>query len=366
MKRFLSYTSIALIAFIFSSCGSDQPKDEVVYEDMFEHLTDQVIVPRFDHLQSQLSALEADFVAFEPNQVQTLEALQQQFKSTYIAWQAVSSFDFGPAAEYSVLLRTNCNNFPADVAKIEANIESESYDLDFPSNYVAKGFPAIDYLLFHDNQSELLTELSDSSTLAYAKSCLEDVQKRVDDVVTGWDTYRSEFLSAKGNDRNSSLSLFFNSFLYDYEQLKRNKLALPAGFATKYGFPEPLDTSKVEGLYSGISFELMEANLLALQNIYLGVGENGVDGVGIYEKLKEYNAQSTVVDGDLAVAIETQFDLCKQALLQHTNDLPYEIVNNNNQLQETSTVFQKMVPMIKNDMRSYLSVTVTATDADGD
>jgi hypothetical protein len=115
-----------------------------------------------------------------------------------------------------------------------------------------------------------------------------------------------------------------------------------------------------------MSFQLIDANLAALENIYLGVGEDGTDGVGIFEKLKEYNAQSTVVDGDLAVAIQEQFAVCREAVDQYTNDLPFEIANNISQVQETSNAFQKMVPMIKNDMRSFLSVTVTLTDADGD
>ena len=82
--------------------------------------------------------------------------------------------------------------------------------------------------------------------------------------------------------------------------MKRNKFALPSGFATQYGIPISADNSAVEGHYSNMSFELMDANLAALEKVYMGIGYDGVDGVGIYEKLKEYNAQSTVVDGDLA------------------------------------------------------------------
>ena len=73
-----------------------------------------------------------------------------------------------------------------------------------------------------------------------------------------------------------------------------------------------------------------------------------------------------MVDGDLAVAIQEQFVICRGAISQFTNDLPFEITNNISEVQETSNQFQRMVPMIKNDMRSYLSVTVTLTDADGD
>jgi len=366
MKRFLRLAGVVLGLLCLPSCGPDGPEDDVKYSDLFENVADNMIVPRYAQFQSDLAALEVGLNAFDTNDVQTLTSLQEQFKATYLSWQSVSVFEFGPAAEYSALLRVNCNSFPANVSKVEENIEAGAYHLDFPSNYQAKGLPAFDYLLFHAGQNELLDELSEASRISYMQDCLADMQGRVDEVVNAWDTYRNTFVSAHGNDWNSSLSLLFNQYLKDYEKLKRDKLALPAGFATHYGFPLDADTSMVEGHFSKISFQLIDANLTALENIYLGVGEDGVDGVGIFEKLKEYNAQSTVVDGDLAVAIQEQFAVCREAINQYTNDLPFEIVNNISQVQETSNAFQKMVPMIKNDMRSYLSVTVALPDADGD
>lgn len=366
MKRFLCLSGVVLGLLFFPSCGPDSPIDNVEYSDLFENIADNMIVPRYAQFQLDLSALQAGLNAFDASDVQTLISLQEQFKATYLSWQSVSAFEFGPAAEYSALLRINCNSFPANPSTIEANIQVGTYNLDFPSNYHAKGLPAFDYLLFHTNQNELLIELNDSLRINYMQDCLTDMQGRIGEVVNAWDSYRDTFVGSEGNDQSSSLSLLFNYFLYDYEQIKRDKFALPAGFATNFGIPLDADTSMVEGHYSNMSFQLIDANLAALQNVYLGLGEDGVDGVGIFEKLKEYNAQSTVVDGDLAVAIQEQFTVCREAVNQHTNDLPFEIVNNSSQIQETSNDLQKMVPMIKNDMRSYLSVTVTLTDADGD
>lgn len=366
MKRFLCLSGVVLGLLFFPSCGPDSPTDNVEYSDLFENIADNMIVPRYAQFQLDLSALQAGLNAFDASDVQTLISLQEQFKATYLSWQSVSAFEFGPAAEYSALLRINCNSFPANPSTIEANIQVGTYNLDFPSNYHAKGLPAFDYLLFHTNQNELLIELNDSLRINYMQDCLTDMQGRIGEVVNAWDSYRDTFVGSEGNDQSSSLSLLFNYFLYDYEQIKRDKFALPAGFATNFGIPLDADTSMVEGHYSNMSFQLIDANLAALQNVYLGLGEDGVDGVGIFEKLKEYNAQSTVVDGDLAVAIQEQFTVCREAVNQHTNDLPFEIVNNSSQIQETSNDLQKMVPMIKNDMRSYLSVTVTLTDADGD
>ena len=165
---------------------------------------------------------------------------------------------------------------------------------------------------------------------------------------------------------NSSLSLLFNQYLFDYEKIKRDKFALPAGFATQFGIPVNANISVVEAPYSKSSFDLMLTNIASLESIYLGIGEDGIDRVGLFEKLKEYNAQSTVVDGDLAEAIKEQFSICKSEITSLENDLAFEISTNVDGLQNASSELQKMVPMLKNDMRSYLSVTVTLADSDGD
>ena len=365
MKNFLSSIFIILCFIFIGSCTPDEV-EETQYSDLFQNVADNIIVPRYNNFDLTLSDLITELNNFDPTEVSSLETLQEKFINAYISWQTVSVFEFGPAGETSALLRSNINTFPTNSSKIESNIQNNGYNLDAASNYSAKGLPALDYLLFHTSQSELLIELMDEARITYMKDCVSDMMSRVAYVVNGWDVYRNVFVDSEGNDQNSSLSLFFNYFLYDYEQIKRNKFALPAGFATSFGIPISMDTSKVEGLYSAISFDLITANLIALENLYLGIGENEVDGVGIYEKLKEYNAVSTVVEGDLSEAIANQFVICKDLVNQFTNDLPYEIINNISQVQETSNELQKMVPMIKNDMRSYFSVTVTLGDSDGD
>ena len=365
MKRHISYTFIFLVIILFGSCSPDSV-EEVEFSDLFQNVADNIIVPRYINFDNALSDLSIELNNFNNSDLSSLESLQQKFIETYLTWQTVSAFEFGPAGEPNALLRSNINNFPTNSSKIESNIQSNDYNLEAASNYSAKGLPALDYMLFHTSQNELLSELGDVSRLNYIKACVSDMKSRVEYVLNGWDSYRNTFVESQGNDQNSSLSLFFNYFLYDYEQIKRNKFALPAGFATEFGIPISMDTSKVEGLYSAKSLELINENLIALEDLYLGVGENGVDGIGIYEMLKEYNAVSTVVEGDLSEAISNQFIICRELVNQFSNTLPSEIINNISQVQETSNELQKMVPMIKNDMRSYFSVTVTLGDSDGD
>jgi predicted lipoprotein len=365
MTRFiLSFFALGLLLLV-NSCCTKPPIDEVDYNDLFVNIADNIIVPRYAEFQTELEELTESLDAYNGSDL-SLEILQNQFKVTYHTWQKVSIFEFGPAAEYSALLRSNCNTFPTNSSKIEENITSTVYNLDFPSNYEAKGFPALDYLLFHTNAIDLHIELENENRLVYLRDCITDMQNRIEGVVIAWDSYRTTFIGAVGNDQNSSLSLFFNQYLYDYEKLKRDKFALPAGFATQFGIPLNADVTLVEAPYSHLSLDLMITNLESLEAIYLGVGEDGIDGVGIFEKLKEYNAQSTVVEGDLAEAIKEQFVICKAEISNFENDLATEIETNIDALQNASSELQKMVPMLKNDMRSYLSVTVTLTDSDGD
>ena len=365
MIRFiLSYFALGFLL-LTGSCCTESIDNKVDYNDLFVNITDNIIVPRYAELQTELDELEEALNLYDGTDLSLL-LLHNQFKVSYHTWQKVSVFEFGPAAEYSALLRSNCNTFPTNSSKIEANINSTEYNLDFPSNYEAKGFPALDYLLFHTNTTDLHIELNNEIRIAYLSDCIADMQERIEEVVLAWDSYRTTFVGAVGNDQNSSLSLLFNQYLYDYEKLKRDKFALPAGFATQFGIPLNADVSLVEAPYSKLSFDLMLTNLESLNNIYLGIGEDGVDGIGIFEKLKEYNAQSTVVDGDLSEAIKEQFVICKSEITSLENDLAFEITTNVDGLQNVSSELQKMVPMLKNDMRSYLSVTVTLTDSDGD
>tara|TARA_B110000977_G_scaffold199197_1_gene285882 strand:+ start:1165 stop:2280 length:1116 start_codon:yes stop_codon:yes gene_type:complete len=366
MIRF-SLSSFALIFVLLysSSCTKDPNDNELDYSELFVNLADNIIVPRYSVLQTELLNLEENLNLYSASE-SSLLLLQNQYIVAYHAWQKVAVFEFGPAAEYSALLRANCNTFPTNTSKIEENITSTEYNLDFPSNYEAKGFPALDYLLFHTDAIDLHIELENENRLVYLRDCITDMQNRIERVVIAWDSYRTTFIGAVGNDQNSSLSLFFNQYLYDYEKLKRDKFALPAGFASQFGIPLNADVTLVEATYSHLSLDLMITNLESLEAIYLGVGEDGIDGVGVFEKLKEYNAQSTVVEGDLAEAIKEQFVICKAEISNFENDLATEIETNIVALQNASTELQKMVPMLKNDMRSYLSVTVTLTDSDGD
>ena len=199
MKILKTYTIVLLAIISFGSCGPDAV-EEVEFSDLFQNVADNVIVPRYNNFDNALSDLNSELNNFDLVELSSLEALQQKFIAAYLSWQTVSAFEFGPADETSAKLRININTFPTNYSKIESNIQSNEYNLDAASNYSAKGLPALDYILFHASQDELLLELANASRVNYMKECVSDMKSRVDYVVNAWDAYRNVFVGSEGND----------------------------------------------------------------------------------------------------------------------------------------------------------------------
>ena len=57
--------------------------------------------------------------------------------------------NLGPAEDLAI--RSNLNTYPTDAAKVNQAISSGQWDLDLLSFRDAKGFPAVDFLLFQND-----------------------------------------------------------------------------------------------------------------------------------------------------------------------------------------------------------------------
>jgi hypothetical protein len=368
--KILFFGSLSLLLMSISCKDKTDTKDEVSYTAFFKNVSENIIQPQYkDYLNNTTSFKESiqEFLN-NPNEV-NLDAARAKFKSNYKEWQKTALYSFGPAADGDILLNSNVNPYPTLENKIEANITGSGYDLESASNSFAKGLPAIEYLLYGEGKTkqEIVNSFSDSKRKEYLSKNIDLIESKIKMASDKWPAYHSTFISNKGTGKSSSLTLVFNAFLEDYEALKRNKFALPAGFATEFSVPIEANSKKIEGRFAKMSFELMLASLVAHRDFYNGKGPNGTDGIGFYEKLVEFKTNSTIAEGNLADAINKQFDIIEGNLNQYTlGSFATEIESNNPKFTETNTQLQKMVPMLKAELRSALSVPITGVDADGD
>ncbi len=348
--------------------GPDEPPASFDRAAMLESLGRNVILPRYLAFQASTNGLQSAVAAFAADPSgDNLAAAQDALQQARLLWQDVSMFQFGPAE--SVALRGVLNTYPASTDQIGANITSGSYVLGSIQNIAAGGFPAMDYLLHGEalTADDVLvwytTDAQASERMQYLVDNAAFVASNVDFVVNDWQeaggNYLGTFLSpAKGGtDVGSSTGELVNAMVQHFERFTRDgKIGIPAGVRSA-GVPRPRAT---EAFYGGYSLSLARANLVALQRLFRGAGITSNDGLGLEEYLEFLGEDA------LAADIITTLDESIGMLDTLSDPLKSQIDDDVNDVVAAFTKMQELVVLLKVDMTSFLGITITFQDNDGD
>ena len=369
MKKIVALLGIVLAIYACSSddnaSGSDT-SNNVMFDRsaLLENWADNIIIPGYEDFVSQAIALRQAISTFNTTPDQnTLDALRTTWLTTYTTWQRISLFEIGPAE--SVGLRLNLNIYPTNTDQIATNIASGTYDLSLPSNRTSKGFPALDYLLFGaENDTAVIAQFATNvNAQEYLNDIVEDIITLSTQVRDEWQNgFRDSFVANNGSSVTASVDRMVNDYIFYYERfLRAGKMGIPGGVFS--GTPNP---ENIEAYHNGtVSKQLFLEGLNAVQNFFNGVAYNGgAQG----ESLSSYlDALNTVKDGvDLNTVINNQFDIARssvQNLGLFTTELestpPIAFLSAYDQV-------QVIVPLVKVDMVSAMSISIDFSDADGD
>ena len=364
--------SFAALAFLFviAGCNSDKegvdPKDKYDRQAMLANYSENLIVPGYQQFETSASQLEAAVGAFTvAPSAATLEAARHAFREAYNVWQQVSGYGFGPADDQ--MLRNNLNIYPASDSQIESNITSGTYDLQASANLAAKGFPALDYLLFaQPNEAEVVILYTTAPQAAHRKKYLQDlaglVKQRTGVVYAGWTAggYHQTFKESVGTAVGSAVGNLVNQLNFEIDLTKRAKVGIPAGKFTA-GTPQP---EKVEAYYSRLSLQLLESALQAKKSIFMGRSGQGTDGPGLDDYLHHVGAMYN--NKPLAEAIIEQFDAALAAVAAVPAPLDEAVISHPQEVNQVYEELQKLIVLTKTDMPAALGVSITYTDNDGD
>jgi len=371
--RKLIYLAIVAAStfFLVESCKKSDSGDQTNTGSSFDrkgmltNMSTNIIIPGYTSYQAATVTLNTAVTTFiaTPNAA-NLTALQTAFQATYKQWQAVSAFEFGPAAQIN--LRVNTNTYPADVNQINSNITTSTYQPDLLTNLAAKGLPALDYLLFGTgaDNTAILAQYTTGANATYRKTYLgllsAELKTNATTVLTTWtSTYPATFVNANGTDVASSVGQMLNQLVYDYEVLKNYEIGIPAGVQSM----GTLYPQKVQAYYSKISVQLALLHIQALQNIYLG--KSASDGLGFDDYLDAAGAKYS--DGtSLNATIKAQFATAIAKLQALSDPLSTQITTNNAAVTAAYTELQKLTVLLKTDMSSSLGILITYGDNDGD
>lgn len=353
-----------------SGTPDPEPPTEVSFDrgPMLSNWADNIIIPSYDAFSGDMVKLTSAFDAFKTDtSTSNLVALREAWLSAYTSWQKVSMFEVGPAE--SIDFRFNMNIYPTDADKIEGHIQSGVYDLALPSNRSAKGFPALDYLingLGEDDEAIVskYTAVDKDGLISYTEALLADMNVLTDEVVAGWSgSYRDTFVSNDGSSSTASVDRFVNDYIFYYEKfLRAGKMGIPLGVFSGNQLPE-----NVESFYSpDVANVLFLSGLQAVQDFFNGKHFNS-DTTG--ESLASYlDNLNTVKDGeDLKAVINNQLNKAREMVA--TLDSFRTEIENNNPATDMLLAYdevQRIVPLLKVDMVSAMSISIDFVDADGD
>jgi uncharacterized protein len=372
----LTATAIALLTGISFSCSKSGGKTNPTTttgsgdDSILVNIGANIILPAYQSLGVAVNSLDSAITDFNagPNSTK-LSNVQALFKTAYIAWESVSEYNyFGPAYTAQPNL-AGINIFPTTTTLIDSNIRVNNDNVTTFANTAAKGFPALDYLLFGAGNNTLVNYTTDASAAnrqKYLAAVSTDIKTEVTAVVNGWSAsggnYINTFVTGSGNSISSSLGLLINSMDQDFENLKNYRLGVPLGLIP-VGVTSPVLPNEVEAYYSGISSALAQAQLKAVQGIYLGTGGKG-NGLGLITYVIATKAQYN--GGLLSDAIKSAFALDVTDMQAVPDPMSQSIQTNPSLATAAFTESQKLVALLKTDMPSSLGVLITYGDNDGD
>lgn len=371
MKNKITYSGLlilCLIFLVFCKKKKDNISEDII-DDSFDkkallvNLSDNAILPAYQNFKTDFDSLLSINTSFQSsNSFDDFKLFQNQFKRVYLKYQTIDLFEFGPAE--TSLIRANCNTFPTDTTQINLNVSSGNYDLSLVSNIDAKGFPAIEFLLFGNNISDVAafnSLISSNSKKLYLSNILSDISSKINPVILEWNnSYKNTFINSLGSDVGSSIGYLVNQLNYQLDYLKNAKIGIPLG-KKSLGVAMP---GNCEAFYTNESLQLAKETLYAIETLYLGRSQSGSNGMGFDDYLAHLKANYN--GGLLSDAIANQFNLAKTKLNAIPNPLSQQVTSNPTIVDEAYVELVKLLVLLKTDMPSNLGVIITYQDGDGD
>lgn len=363
---------LPMLALIVISGGCDTDTDDVNCDfdaqAMRANYADNLIIPALEewHTSTQLLSSMAGYFASSPD-AQNLVELRIIYWESYRALQRVSAFAFGPGVIGGAAFRDLVNTFPTNVNLINSYVAAGTIDAAVNPNSIV-GYPALDHLLFltaGSSMDDVVASFTTGPDAANRRAYLTSIAQRINSIAAtqtaDWESYRSTFVNSSGSGEGSTLEQLVNQFNRDFENLKNYKFKIPLGkFNGGVVMPE-----QVEAYYSGGSAQLAKDQLAALRNMYLGVGMNGSDGLGLDDYLECLRAGADS-DGLLSEAIRDQLQNVTDAFALLEDPMSAQLVSNKPVVDEAHTQMQMLVPLTKREMSGALGVQISYQSNDGD
>ncbi len=366
MKKVIALFILAVVGLGCSSNDNEEVNNTPTFDRsaILVNWADNIIIPSYENYTAKVTTLSEKAATFTQTPDEAgLAELRTAWLDAYVAYQYVALYDFGKAS--LLYLKLSANTYPADVAGIEANIASGSYNLDTQIQFSRQGFPAIDYLIHGTGtDAEIIASYGNQATADYLNAIIAQLKSIAEQVTNDWNgAYRDTYVNNNSTSVSSSVNITTNNFIKNFEKdVRSGKVGIPAGvFSNGVTYAD-----KVEAYYKNdVSKALLTAGIKAQQDFFNGKAFNGTTtGASLKSALDVVNA---VRDGqNLSTIINNQFGTINTAVSALNESFSDQINQDNNKMLTAYDAMQQNVVYLKLDMMQALNITIDYVDGDGD
>lgn len=363
MNRLILFSALL---FLFS-CGGDgltTPPSQNTFDRslLLSDLYNNNIIPSYENFNTNLEILETDLNNLINNPIdENLNKARSSMNQAYVAWQSIAMFNLRVAEEvsYAPLM----NSYPANTDKINQNISEGISEIGSftGSKLGSTGFPALSYLLYGMETSQILEQISSSSNYCnYLTAITNNMRINLDLIIDDWTANSSEFINSSGNTQTSSLNIVINDFLQYFEKRVREaKIATPLDYRGSLQ-PRP---EQVESYYfSSLSKDLLVEAFSSVKRFYTGYSFDGlVNGVGVEDYLLSLENTSELIE-----VMNNQINDIDQKISLLNDDLAIQLTEDNQKMIDVFLSMQQLVTYFKSDVYTFLGISPDYADNDGD
>lgn len=369
-KSILGLLLLLLTAWGISSCQKESGADPTTADTgaldrkaLLTQWADSLVKPGYQRFDGRMTTLKVKATAFAAAPtVAALQELRQAWALAYTDWQRVELFEFGPAEV--VTLRNHFNIYPTDVTGIRQNINTGTYNFELATAIPQQGFPALDYLIngvAANDAAIVQSYVASAGQRKYLTDVTDKMSQLTTTVYGQWTgPYRDAFVNSTGTNAGSSLSKVVNAYSLYYERfLRAGKVGIPAGTMSGMAAPE-----KIEAYYYKGTLPLDMAKIAHSTVQYAFNGRAGGPSLKAY--LNALGAKDSRTGQPLSQILNDQFAVSYAQLSTLGPDLFATMQTRRTDAVTSYNEMQKAVRLVKVDMTSAMSISVTYVDNDGD
>lgn len=347
---------IVVVLFIAFACGSEgeTPTSSFDVQKLRSEFITQIETPAINAFTKSIDNVNATISDFVDNPSEVnLESLKNNWRVAAKNYSAIEILNLGEIR--SSLIMSAFYTWNANEIAIEKFINSSksiSEDVINSLSTSQRGLSAIEYLLFEKSATVTITDFSNQRRKKYLKVLGENLVAKAALLQSSWTTYRDIFISNKATDINGGVAMIINQTNVLLENIRRFKIGEPAGLERTTA----TNVTLLQAEKSEYSLQLIAENLASIKKTFFDT-KNSIDHYLFYVTKSQ----------DISAKVDEKFTAIHEDLKAlSTTTLKDAITEQPTKVKKLYNNIKDLIVIIKTDVASALSITITFTDNDGD